>query len=628
VVKIYREALDSLTRKKWKAKEKEISKLKMCFNRGLTKGWLLNAANESIMGRDSPGNRGLYLGKVTNYNKTTDETIITLRNIFKPQKGDGILFKHPGKTGTDANIWGIVLEHSPQIKKDKLFLKLRKRVERGSEVFITRRKSMVVEAEKMVTNLHLPHRIPLRIQIKWNTELTPLIKVNASPSKLKNIEIEYKADFSMENAIKRPLSKETIIKHLEKTGGTPFIIKNIQMDYPGNLFTPIGNLNHLRREILEEVKKRILKTYQPSPGKIKSVKTRLSSLEKNPALYKEKNDESPPKQLIPRVNLAIYVDCISSLKAALELGCRRIYFQPKMKYQRHNGEVYDDFHCLKQPFDYETSFEEIGSLLKEAATLCHESESDLIWKWPDITNKNFIEGAIHILKIIPEDTINGVMVGDLGALWALKEVFDPVNLYGSGGLNIWNHRAIDELSESIQNLIFSPELSKDELKKVVSLSKNSSPEHNFEFLVQGNLEALVSEDCLPCVVKDEKIIKKFKNSSYQFLGIKDSKHRIFPVQVDKKCRTHILNSVELCLIDHLPSLLDIGLNSLVIDSRSKPEDYVRNMLSLYLEALELTTHTDDPNLHDKLRVLKKRVKKISNGGITTGNFLRGVKEDY
>ena len=98
------------------------------------------------------------------------------------------------------------------------------------------------------------------------------------------------------------------------------------------------------------------------------------------------------------------------------------------------------------------------------------------------------------------------------------------------------------------------------------------------------------------------------------------------MEVDEKCRTHISNSVELCLIDHLPELVDLGINRLVIDGRNKTAKYVQDMLSLYQEALQLTIRKD-PNLDKKLYSLKKRVKKRSNGGITTGNFLRGVSED-
>ncbi|NYB51643.1 MAG: U32 family peptidase [Methanobacteriaceae archaeon] len=664
VVKVYREALDSLKKGEWKAEDEEILKLKMCFNRGLNNGWLLNNKKDTVMGRDNPGNRGLYLGTVTDYHKNLDEAIIHLVNRVNLQKGDGILFKDPRKTGPAANIWGTVLEYQPMIRKDKLFLKLHKSVQLGSQLFLTRRKSLVDAGEKMVKSPDLPRSIPLEVQIKWNKRFTPMVRVIASPPRLEEFIIELKSDFSMEKAEKRPLSRESIIKQLQKTGGTPFIINDIEMDYPGNLFTPVRNLNHLRREILEEVQQRIIETLKPPKEDVQSAKTRLHKWKLNynsakrmsggeltttESEYKKskkkglnlrkkwlENKELSNKELIDKekteeicdslFDLAIYVNSIPSLKSALESGCRVIYFQPKIHeataYNGKNGKSWKDFTCLKHSNDYKNYFEEIASYLKEASSLCNEYDAELIWKWPTITDEDFIKWAIRLLNRLT-GTISGVDVAGLGALWSLKDDFGSLNLYGSAGLNIWNHMAIDELP-SLNSVTLSPELSKDDLKKVINYSSFCGSEKIFSFIVQGNLEAVVSEDCLPCIIKEGEVLKRIKNTSYQSLGIKDPRNRIFPVELDENCRTHIFNSVELCLIDHIPPLLAMGVNRLIIDSRNKPPIYVKNILSLYQEALKLSI-LNVPDLEDRLNSCKKRVKKMSNGGITTGNFLRGVK---
>lgn len=68
VIKVYRDALNSLSKGKWNPSNHEMSQLKLCFNRGLTDGWIFNKTS-SVMGRDHPGNRGLYLGQVMNHPK-------------------------------------------------------------------------------------------------------------------------------------------------------------------------------------------------------------------------------------------------------------------------------------------------------------------------------------------------------------------------------------------------------------------------------------------------------------------------------------------------------------------------------------------------------------------------------
>ena len=675
VVRIYRDALDLIAKGKWRVQESEISKLKMSFNRGLTKGWMMGASYNSMMGRSNPGNRGLYLGKVASYNKTSNETIIKTRTKVKPEKGDGILFKQPQNGEKSHKLWGTILEHSPSVKKDNLMLKLRKRVEIGSNVYITRRKSMVDGADELVNNPHLPSRIPVDIQMDWNRELVPLIRVNATHSWGKNVEVSFEADFEMEKAINRPLSPETIAKQLGKTGGTPFILRNISLNYPGGLFASIGNLNHLRRQILEKITEKILDTDRPSSEDIELTRNHLVQLTKDLNLETPTGNNSRGEDVSSResvnvanltssdlaeetpfklINMAIYVDCILSLKAALQAGCKRIYFQPKINI-KGNKKFKGPVSCLKHGQDYDAYFEMMGLSLMEAANLCQEYNSSLVWKWPEITNVKFIEGAIDLLSVLPEKTIQGVMVGGTGALWALKTTPGSINLHGSTSLNIWNHMTASELCSKedpfkdehskedyskdehftdeyskikpvLKSITLSPELSQKELKMVVSQIKNNDVNCQLEFLVQGNLEALVSENCLLCGFEDKDIVKNFKDSSYSFLGIKDFKNRIFPVEIDAECRTHISNSVELCLVDHIHHLSEMGFNSLVIDSRNKPADYAHTMVSLYQKALDLTTN-HDPKLKTKLNSLKNQVKKISNGGITTGNFLRGVHDD-
>ena len=78
VVKIYRKALDSLSKGMWKPDFEDISKLKLAFNRGFTGGYLIESSIKSVMSREAPTiNRGLYIGQVQNFNENTN--IITVK---------------------------------------------------------------------------------------------------------------------------------------------------------------------------------------------------------------------------------------------------------------------------------------------------------------------------------------------------------------------------------------------------------------------------------------------------------------------------------------------------------------------------------------------------------------------
>ena len=98
VVKIYRKALDSLSKGKWKPNFEDISKLKLAFNRGFTGGYLTESSIKSVMSREAPGNRGLYIGQVQISMKNQYLLRVKIENKFNIDKGDGIAFLSPQKT--------------------------------------------------------------------------------------------------------------------------------------------------------------------------------------------------------------------------------------------------------------------------------------------------------------------------------------------------------------------------------------------------------------------------------------------------------------------------------------------------------------------------------------------------
>ena len=70
----------------------------------------------------------------------------------------------------------------------------------------------------------------------------------------KNLNINYSMDIMPIQAKNQPLTKEHIIKQINKTNNTPFQFKNIKVNLDDNLFLPkISYLNELRRNILEQV---------------------------------------------------------------------------------------------------------------------------------------------------------------------------------------------------------------------------------------------------------------------------------------------------------------------------------------------------------------------------------------
>ena len=107
-----------------------------------------------------------------------------------------------------------------------------------------------------------------------------------------------------------------------------------------------------------------------------------------------------------------------------------------------------------------------------------------------------------------------------------------------------------------------------------------------------------------------------------FWGIRDATGRTFPLWQDGDGRTRILNSVETSLVNHLPRLLQIGIDSLAIDARRRTERYAREMTAIYREAVLAAGGGEKKDLER----LRDEARSRSQGGITAGAFVRGRKE--
>ncbi|VBB06018.1 peptidase u32 [Lucifera butyrica] len=91
----------------------------------------------------------------------------------------------------------------------------------------------------------------------------------------------------------------------------------------------------------------------------------------------------------------------------------------------------------------------------------------------------------------------------------------------------------------------------------------------------------------------------------------------FPVVEDDR-GTYIFNSKDLCLLGHLPELINSGLNSFKIEGRMKSVHYVATVVKVYREAID--AYADAPEKFQVKQEWKDELEKISHRAYTTGFY--------
>lgn len=99
----------------------------------------------------------------------------------------------------------------------------------------------------------------------------------------------------------------------------------------------------------------------------------------------------------------------------------------------------------------------------------------------------------------------------------------------------------------------------------------------------------------------------------------------FPVLEDAS-GTFIFNSKDLCLLPHIPQLVESGVDSLKIEGRMKGIHYLASVVRVYREALDL--FCEDPGGYAFRPEWMDELRKISHRGYTSGFFFgRPAEED-
>jgi len=584
VTSIYRRALQAIAQGKWSPSVEDERDLALSFNRDFTKGHLLGA--RAVMGREMSDNRGVLIGSVASFDVQRGEATVRLFGPFCPEKGDGLVFQAPGQE------MGLVVQKVVQ-KDGLLRLMTPERVRPGSKVYLTGSSALAKKAQEIIASTQI--QIPLDLTITWQ-EGTPLLEARLEDGRA----VLVKAAFRMEKAKNQPTSRQQIESQMRRTGGSPFVVRKIAMDYAGDLFAPLGALNQARRDLLEKVQEALLEKRRPTKEKVEKARDILKemnlSASASPIVSSLTLSTTAPESAIGRIpSLAVYADSLETVRGAVLGGCQRVYFEPVLGWGEKDRAA------------------KTNKLIEEAKAIC--GKVPLIWKWPKIACPDFFKFANPLLA---KANVEAIMVENVGAVQAVIEAGPKVHLYGAFGLNVCNHLTVQALAPPLGLLTLSPELSARQLADIVAAVRLLSEAPQMELMVQGNLEVMVAEDCMPLPGKGGYDAK-------EFWGLQDMR-RIFPLRQDDDMRTHIFNSAETCLLDQMPEIFAIGLDGVAVDARGRTGEYAREMTEIYKTAIDLTERGGG-TLRQDLERLKESIRPLALGGITHGHFQKGLKDE-
>ena len=223
--------------------------------------------------------------------------------------------------------------------------------------------------------------------------------------------------------------------------------------------------------------------------------------------------------------------------------------------------------------------------LQEAVDYAHARNKRVYVTLNIIAHNKELEILPEYVKILEKIGVDGVIVADMGVFQVVKENSNlPISVSTQASNTNW--RSVKMWKElGAKRVVMAREISLEELAEI----RFKVPDIEIEAFVHGAMCIAISGRCLLSnymTGRDANRGDCAQACRWKYKLVEEKRpDEYFPIYEDEH-GTHIFNSKDLCSIEIIDKILDIGIDSLKIEGRMKGIYYVANAVKTYREALD------------------------------------------
>ncbi len=223
------------------------------------------------------------------------------------------------------------------------------------------------------------------------------------------------------------------------------------------------------------------------------------------------------------------------------------------------------------------------------------------------------------LNKIKDIAIDAFLVSDPGIMMLIREAIPNAELHLSTQANMTNFKTAEFWHQrGIKRIVLARELTFTEIRE---LRSKLPEEMEIEAFVQGAMCISYSGRCLLSNFMIERDANRGQCAHpcrWKYSLVEEQRPgEYFPIEEDER-GTYILNSRDLCMIEHIPELVEAGIASAKIEGRMKSVFYVATIVSAYRKAID--AYYKDPGNYIFKEEWLNELKKVSHRQFTTGFY--------
>lgn len=214
--------------------------------------------------------------------------------------------------------------------------------------------------------------------------------------------------------------------------------------------------------------------------------------------------------------------------------------------------------------------------------------------------------------------IDGMIIADVG-VYALARKYAPnISLHLSTQANTVNYKSAQFWADlGFKRIVMARELTREDIRRI-----RQETDAELEVFVHGAMCMAYSGRCLLSNVltgRDANRGQCAQSCRWKYAVVEQRRPgEYMPIEEDEQ-GTHIFNSKDLRLIEYIPDLVDIGVDSLKIEGRMKSSYYVATVVRAYRQALDL--YAEDPQGYVLPNELIEELDKVSHRPYWAGFFV-------
>lgn len=257
--------------------------------------------------------------------------------------------------------------------------------------------------------------------------------------------------------------------------------------------------------------------------------------------------------------------------------------------------------------------------LKNALELVHSKGKKAYITVNIYAHNSDIDGMEDYFRFLYDIGADAVLVSDLGVLEAAKKGAPELPVHISTQANVTNYAAARFFCNAgAERIVLARELSIEE----IALIHQKVPQAELEAFVHGAACISYSGRCLLSDYLTGRSANQGKCAQpcrWGYELVPQGRADSFPIAQDER-GTYILNSKDLCMIDHLGELADAGVTSFKIEGRMKTAYYTAAVTNAYRRATDRLEAGLEPD-----PALKEELAKAANREFTTGFYFGPVQ---